>query len=161
MVEKESASAPTPPTNHDLFSQPGNDAGAAAPSPYEAEKKEKNSGQKERTFADDAARRGVSAIRDPEEHAAQCLNDKIWMDTMLMGGFTREIIESKLKDFVLHVRMEGKERKTISDFKSHFTRWLKKTAAIAQQQAQQPKSGIRPLEERIDIIRETCKNFRQ
>jgi len=168
MMEEKSASAPTPPpTQPSLFDVQGDDSKGHVdrrPSPITTEgaKKEKSSGQKERNAElDEYARRGVSAIKEPEEHAEQCLKDSIWMETMQMGGFSRELIEGKLREFVTHLRMEGKERKTISDFKSHFVRWMRKTAAIAKQQAQQPQHVVLGMEERMDIIRMTCNNFKK
>ena len=168
MMEEKSASAPTPPpAQPSLFDVQGGDSkGHMDREPFpittEGAKKEKSSGQKERNAElDEYARRGVSAIKEPEEHAEQCLKDSIWMETMQMGGFSRELIEGKLREFVTHLRMEGKERKTISDFKSHFVRWMRKTAAIAKQQAQQPQHVVLGMEERMDIIRMTCNNFKK
>ena len=163
---KESASAPTPPpTQPSLFDTPkGNEAvsGTAPMAEGRGAEKEKSSAKKERpSDVEDYERRGVSAIKDVEELAEQCLQDTIWMEAMKMGGFTRELIEGKLKEFVLRLRMEGKGRKTIMDFKSHFVRWMQKTAAIAKQQAQRPDRVVLDMESRMDIVRMTCASFKK
>jgi len=161
-VEKKSASAPPPTSYNDLFSQKNDASCAVNPSANgsDGEKEKKVPPKKERDGDEEyAERRGVSAVREAEELSRMCLKDEMWLEAMEMGGFTRAIIESKLQEFVTHLRMTGKENKTIADFKRHFNNWLRKSADYALRASAQPKHVVLDMETRMDIIRQTCNNF--
>lgn len=80
-----------------------------------------------------------------------CLGDTMWTDSVRMkhrkqGGETMSIDEltSLLHSFSQHCICTGAERKTLRDFKQHFTFWLDKQPKQAVKQSAIPRPTVTP-----------------
>lgn len=90
-------------------------------------------------------------LREVGDWIDTCLEDTMWTDNVRMkhrkqGGETMSIDEltSLLHSFSQHCICTGAERKTLRDFKQHFTFWLDKQPKQTVKQSVTPRPTVTP-----------------